>query len=172
MKAFLIPLTTVFVLCLSLRADEKNEDAVTTRTTIRDQIDLTISVPTKSVVGTPIIISIMLMNGSEEEIFYGETTKSRDFTVSVMNSRGKVVELTAIGEREIGGDRGSKDRNIMRTLAPGEQLRREYDLARWYALMIPETYRLIVSKEVNDIGPRQKETMVLTGEDISFQVVK
>jgi len=88
--------------------------------------------------GSPVIATLTLKNTSKERAQVRETIDEWDYEFIVTDATGKQVDLTAYGSKLSEAERSGHA--ILRSMEPGAEIRKDFDLSRIFVLDVPGRY--------------------------------
>jgi hypothetical protein len=114
--------------------------------------------------GEPAKLHVTLTNASKRPLTVTETSVEREFEIRITDPSGVEPPLAEQGKNLRGKGKGPTViyRNFQLTLAPGEDVKGDEDIARIYSLTAPGVYHATVCRVVVELAPVLSNTVTLT----------
>jgi hypothetical protein len=168
MKRSFTVITIIFV-ALIVSCDRgqprRNEPASQAHAAIADDITLEVSDIPASEAGKPMPVTITFRNKRSVPIRYGHPVGGHDFRLSMVDSQRRYIKVTDLGAKTLGDSISV----IQLELAPGQELKQQYDLSELFVFSQPGSYLLTVSRTVDDLD-RQMKPIYLEVKDVPVMV--
>lgn len=137
-----------------------------------DRVSLTATVPSKTAVGHPVPMKVVIRNTSDENVTYATANRLYNVELVVKDHRDEMVPLTRWGIGRLQREGKPRARFVTEVLAPGKELVVAENLGRYFDLSMTGTYTVFIvwhSRVTDEVNP---QTLDRVETKLEFEVVE